>query len=148
MIDVCIKYDPASYVDLSLARLFHYENNNWVDVTTSNDTINYIVCGKTSSLSPFAVFKRIDPIALLNELAIRIRGYGLPSGITTSLTSKLQNAVNALRAAKTNSSTSACNIIDAFINEVTAQSDKALTLNQASELIPNARTVQSMVGCR
>ncbi|MHB8698360.1 MAG: hypothetical protein ACYC9J_10110 [Sulfuricaulis sp.] len=54
-IQVCITYDPAGYTDPTLARLFHYEGGAWTDVTTSNDTVNYILCGQTTSLSPFVI---------------------------------------------------------------------------------------------
>ncbi len=36
-------------------RLFHYENGNWVDVTTSLDTTSNVVKGVVSSLSPFGL---------------------------------------------------------------------------------------------
>ena len=52
---VCIGYDPTGYSDPSLARLFHYEAGAWSDVTTSNDTASFVICGETSTLSPFAV---------------------------------------------------------------------------------------------
>jgi len=57
---VCITYDPTEYSNPSLAQLFHYQNNAWVDVTTSNDTTHYIVCGQVTSLSPFAVATFVD----------------------------------------------------------------------------------------
>lgn len=52
---VCITYNPADYGDPNLAQLFHYEAGAWTNVTTSNDTVNYIICGQSSSLSPFAI---------------------------------------------------------------------------------------------
>ena len=39
--------------------LLHYENDAWVDVTSSNDTTNHIVCGEVSGLSPFVVAERV-----------------------------------------------------------------------------------------
>jgi hypothetical protein len=36
--------------------LFHFQNNNWMDVTTSIDGVNQVVCGNVTSFSPFAVF--------------------------------------------------------------------------------------------
>jgi len=58
-VTVCITYDPAQYGDPANLHLLHYENDAWVDVTTSNDTTNHIVCGQVSSLSPFAVAETI-----------------------------------------------------------------------------------------
>ncbi len=36
-------------------KLLHYENNNWVDITTSVDLINKTITGKCNNFSPFAV---------------------------------------------------------------------------------------------
>jgi pimeloyl-ACP methyl ester carboxylesterase len=55
-ITVCFTYDPSQYADPIALHLFHYENAAWVDVTTSNNATNHVICGQVSSLSPFAVF--------------------------------------------------------------------------------------------
>lgn len=53
---ICLKYSPVQFGDdSSTARLFHFENNAWVDITFSNDTTNYLICGNSNSLSPFAI---------------------------------------------------------------------------------------------
>lgn len=52
---VCISYNPAHYSDPSNLHLLHYENNAWIDVTTSNDTGNHLIWGQVSSLSLFVV---------------------------------------------------------------------------------------------
>jgi hypothetical protein len=54
-VTVCLNYDPTQFSDPSLARLLHFENNAWIDVTTSNDTTSHIICGQASSLSPFLI---------------------------------------------------------------------------------------------
>jgi hypothetical protein len=59
-VTVCITYDPAQYSDPTDLHLLHYENDEWVDVTTSNDTTNHLVCGQASSLSPFVVAERAN----------------------------------------------------------------------------------------
>ena len=51
---LCFSYDPTT-VDASTLSLLHYENGAWVDVTTSNDTINGVICGWVTSFSPFAL---------------------------------------------------------------------------------------------
>ncbi|HQG03740.1 MAG TPA: Ig-like domain-containing protein, partial [Thermoleophilia bacterium] len=53
-VKVCLNYEPESF-PAGTPRLFHYEDGEWVDVTTSTDTTNHVVCGEVSSLSPFAV---------------------------------------------------------------------------------------------
>jgi hypothetical protein len=75
-LQVCLTYDPSQYSDLSSIRLLHYENGAWADVTSSNDLGNHIVCGTTSSLSPFVVvqskyrfsgfFRPVDNMPVIN----------------------------------------------------------------------------------
>jgi hypothetical protein len=62
-ITVCISY--GGLVFGATPQLFHYEGALWKDVTTSVDTVSQIVCGEVSSLSPFALFERINhaPVA-------------------------------------------------------------------------------------
>ena len=51
---VCLPYTASN----PAPALYHYEDiptPAWVDRTTSVDTVNHIVCGTVSSLSPFAV---------------------------------------------------------------------------------------------
>lgn len=55
LVTICITYDPAQYSELNALRLLHYQNNAWMDVTTSNDTANHVICGQVSSLSLFIV---------------------------------------------------------------------------------------------
>jgi hypothetical protein len=56
-IQVCIDYSTVSYGNPNNLKLFHLEGGTWVDVTTSNDTVNHIICGSVTSLSPFAAFE-------------------------------------------------------------------------------------------
>ena len=56
-VTVCVNYNPAQYSDPSAAQLFHYENSAWVNITTSNDVTNHIICGQVNTLSPFAIFE-------------------------------------------------------------------------------------------
>jgi Tol biopolymer transport system component len=51
-ITVCFTYDPAAYQSQNL-RLLHGEAGAWVDVTTSIDPSGHVICGTTTSLSPF-----------------------------------------------------------------------------------------------
>ena len=51
---VCLPYSPSN----PAPTLYHYEDvppPTWVNRTTSVDTVNHLVCGTVSSLSPFAV---------------------------------------------------------------------------------------------
>jgi len=52
---VCIAYDPGAFS--GAPQLFHYEGGAWIDVTTSVDAVNHIVCGAVSAFSPFALMQ-------------------------------------------------------------------------------------------
>lgn len=56
-IEVCINYSGVSYDNEDALRLYHYENGNPVDVTTSLDTTNDQICGTVDSLSQFAMME-------------------------------------------------------------------------------------------
>lgn len=70
-----------------------------------------------------------------------------PFGITNSLDTKLQHAINALDAMKANSVGVACNSLRAFINEAQAQSGKNLTVTGAIQLTEGANRVRAVLGC-
>ncbi|HYL77589.1 MAG TPA: hypothetical protein VEU96_25470 [Bryobacteraceae bacterium] len=57
-ISICINYTNITFT--TTPSLFHFEGGSWVDVTTSQDTVNQIVCGSVTSLSPFALFRKLD----------------------------------------------------------------------------------------
>jgi hypothetical protein len=56
-ITICIHYSGISYGNEAALKLMHQENGTWVDITTSRDPVNDIICGVVQSLSPFAVFE-------------------------------------------------------------------------------------------
>jgi hypothetical protein len=56
-ITICMTYTdeevpPAAEGDLAI---LHWEGAEWVDITTSRDPVNNIICGQTDSLSPIAL---------------------------------------------------------------------------------------------
>lgn len=54
LVEVCVSYNPSLLSGPeSDVRLLHYDAAAWVDITTSVDTLANVVCGETSSLSPF-----------------------------------------------------------------------------------------------
>jgi len=57
-VGVCITYDPLQSGDPNSLRPLHFENDTWVDVTTSNDTTNHVICGQVTSFSVFAIARR------------------------------------------------------------------------------------------
>jgi hypothetical protein len=54
-IQIALDYSGVSYHSEKALHLFHYENGAWVNVTTSVDTVNKIIYGTVSSLSPFVI---------------------------------------------------------------------------------------------
>jgi parallel beta-helix repeat protein len=63
-VEVCIEYDEASVGGLESALvLLHYDDSlpDWVDITTSVDTVLNVLCGETTSFSAFAVAQPLAP---------------------------------------------------------------------------------------
>ncbi len=54
LITLCFSYAGIEF-GAATPRLFHYENNVWVDITTNVDPATQTICGATTTLSPFAV---------------------------------------------------------------------------------------------
>ncbi|MBK8903182.1 MAG: right-handed parallel beta-helix repeat-containing protein [Anaerolineaceae bacterium] len=54
-ITVCLGYNPADFAAPGDLQLLHHDGTNWVDVTVSNDTVNGVICGGVTSLSPFSL---------------------------------------------------------------------------------------------
>jgi hypothetical protein len=67
-------------------------------------------------------------------------------GIVNSLDAKVSAVQNALAAANAGNRADARNQLEAFINDVTAQSGKALTPDQVSQLITAARQIRAALG--
>jgi probable HAF family extracellular repeat protein len=83
------------------------------------------------------------PQMLANLIAL-IQGFGLPGGLETSLTRKLENAQKSLDKGNTRA---ACNQISAFVNGVAAQGGHGLTADQADQLLGGAAEVRAGLGC-
>jgi hypothetical protein len=64
-ISVCIDYTGISFA--GPPALYHFESGVWLNRTTSVDTVNEIVCGSVTSLSPFALF-RPDAAPVIREV--------------------------------------------------------------------------------
>lgn len=99
--------------------------------------------GNTNSAS--ASYAVLTPAEQINNLTTTINGFNLsPAGIANSFNSKLQAATQALGANNTNA---ACGNMNAFINEVNAQSGKKLTTAQAGQLLASANQIKTSIGC-
>lgn len=63
---VCLTYDETKvHIDEADLKLFHFANNLWEDITTTVDDVNNIVCGETSSFSPFVVGELVGDVHVL-----------------------------------------------------------------------------------
>ena len=61
-VTVCITYDQTQVVGLeSGLKLMHYVEAGFVNITGSVDAVNNVVCGETTSLSPFAIVQPAQP---------------------------------------------------------------------------------------
>jgi hypothetical protein len=77
----------------------------------------------------------------IEGLISTVEGLNLQQGIENSLDAKLQNAKDSLAAANAGLREDAVNKLQAFINACEAQRDKALTSEQADELIAMANAI-------
>src|SRR2546422_827769 len=63
-VTVCINYNTITFNNVAILKLFHFVDPNWGDATVSLDTATQIICGRVTSLSPFAIFElSIEPFA-------------------------------------------------------------------------------------
>ncbi len=85
--------------------------------------------------------------AQITDLLALVESFNLQHGIENSLDVKLQHVLDALNAAGAGDMTTACNKLNAFISQVQAQSGKAITPAQASQLIGACNQVKASVGC-
>jgi uncharacterized repeat protein (TIGR03803 family) len=60
-VTVCVNVSAIAFDNPAAARLFHYEVTAWVDRTISVDLASRVICGRVSSLSPFAILEPVVP---------------------------------------------------------------------------------------
>jgi hypothetical protein len=67
LVEICINYSGFEpVVDPANLELAHIVADEWVDITTSNDTFNKVLCGETAAFSYFAVVEETDPVTPVN----------------------------------------------------------------------------------
>jgi hypothetical protein len=77
----------------------------------------------------------------LLDLIAQVEALNLDNGITNSLDAKLQNAVKALDDINDNNDAAAIGKLEAFINEVEAQSGNKIPADDAAKLIATAQAI-------
>lgn len=112
-----------------------------------NPNTNFIYLMSGSLLKIFD-----DPITspsnAIGTLINWVTSLNLAQGTTNSLTSKLTNALGALQSPNGSDTNTACNKLDAFINEAQAQQQKQqLTATQVRELTTEAQLIKTALGC-
>jgi len=112
-----------------------------VGATTVNCTASD-AAGNTSTAS-FGVTVK-GAAAQLDDLVQLVVSFNLKQGIRNSLDAKLDNAQTALNGGLPST---ACNILNAFANQASAQSGKALTAAQAAALIAAVNQIRAVLGC-
>jgi hypothetical protein len=137
-VQVCISYNPAQFTGPeSNIRLLHDENGVFVDITTSLDTVNHIVCGQATHFSAFTVgIASVD--FFFNTLLREVNSGVTDPGERQSLAAKVQAAKASFDAGD---SASAANQLNAFENEVRAQSGRKLSAAEAARLVQLADTI-------
>jgi hypothetical protein len=88
-----------------------------------------------------------SPADLIQQLLDKVALFNLRQGISNSLDAKLDNAQAALTSAKSGNFANACGMLGAFINEVQAQSGKAITSAQAAQLLGLANQARAALSC-
>ena len=84
------------------------------------------------------------PQEQLAELDAAVRALGLDRGAAASLLVKIQGVSRDLSGGKT---TAACGKLEAFINEVQAQSGNKIPAGAAADLIAAAQQIRTRLGC-
>ncbi|MBI5756026.1 MAG: SBBP repeat-containing protein [Nitrospirae bacterium] len=55
IVEICINYNENQFTTERNLKLFHWTGSGWDNITTSMDTTANIICGNTTSFSPFIV---------------------------------------------------------------------------------------------
>ena len=77
----------------------------------------------------------------ISDLAAYVASLNLPSGLTNSLESKLNSALQ-------DPMPGSCADLSDFVNQVSAQSGKAIPQSQATTLMQSATRINAVLGCR
>jgi hypothetical protein len=70
-VELCFNYSGTSFGNENNLKLSHFDGTGWVDVTSSLDTVNDIICGLVTSLSFLAILELdVQPEGLQPPLAL------------------------------------------------------------------------------
>jgi hypothetical protein len=143
-LDVCIDYTGIAFGNEVSLRLLHFDGVGFADVTTSLDTTNDVICGRSTTLSPFVVVERAQSGAeMIVDLIESIRGRALPAAFEARLVAALESAlVNPRKVSVT------CGALQRFIGLVRfAQAIRLIPAVRATQLIDDTEAIRAALGC-
>jgi len=122
-------------------------NSTWLHMATKY--LKWVYITDQTEPNPYAVFpsyfnqylsdlSSLDIIPAMNNLISDIMAMNLQEGLTTSLDSKIQDAINSLNS---KNSTEAKNDLNAFIHEVNAQTGKNISQDQTNQLTLSVQNI-------
>jgi hypothetical protein len=117
-----------------------YSRGQWFITHSSPPDSSWLDAGGDSAFKTY-VLSAAQAIADLQGL---VTALDLPQGLTTALNSKLDEALAALAADDT---AGACDSLQAFLNQVSAQNGKKLPGDQAQQLTDAANQIRATLGC-
>jgi hypothetical protein len=109
-------------------------------INTTNSQVNQTRMATLTVTAP-------TPAQQIAALETLIESFNLSQGIDNSLDAKLNAALAALAAARSNSMGTTCNQLGAFLNYTQAQSGYALTVDQANQLVSSGTQIRVALGC-
>ncbi len=148
-VTICIDYSNVTFADEATLELLHYANGAWGPAQNQTiDTVNKIICGETTSLSPFAIVDATDapdPVLMMLELMDAVTALNLAHGIDNSLDAKLNNAVDTFGDVIEQNDGAAISSMGAFISAVNAQSGNQIPTADAEDLIDFAEDIIAVI---
>jgi sugar lactone lactonase YvrE len=57
-ITLCFTWQEGQFANEANVHLFHYQGGSWVEISTTPNTADNVICGETESLSPFALAEK------------------------------------------------------------------------------------------
>ena len=142
--DICIDYAGIAFGNEASLRLLHFDGAVFADVTTSLNTVNNVICGRSTTLSPFVVVERAQSVAeMIVDLIEAIRGRELPAALEARLVVALEGALANPRQVSLT-----CGALQRFIGLVRfAQAIGRIPADRATQLIDDAQAIRAALGC-
>ena len=73
-VEVCINYNDTQFATERSLKLFHWNGSGWDNITTSVNTTANIICGNTTSFSPFIVAEELSTAVTISNISAQPDG--------------------------------------------------------------------------